>query len=518
MRRVLEGEGGPTTKTVKDIVSLYHLYYHKDEYEVAEVKPKKSLKHQKKRQRGVLSSKRDPNLPNRWPAALPLCSHNIFWLKTHSTPCICLGLCPYSLQRPGDGLLRVLPISTVSAQFEIVVNFAMVEQITADHIKRCDARKGDFVSAMIRFSEWELLERGEECRWYLYPDFIINLLMSPATWSSWRNKVERVLRGRGDRRQAYFDSLVEDYRRLTQTDSRPFGCNLPWDDEAAIETASSDFSKSSDDESFDSFVDNGNATPLHQGKENGKEKSFREGDRRKVAKKVENSVKSEPQNDAAEPQKDPYSHKRSPFNLYWIDRSKLPCLFYDDLHKEDAETFRVLPICCSTYHCETYFRFNHHFTIVVDDVEIKLQMLQPLNETNIIYCDDERTREFGLALIDFAHWDTRRVYGNIDDALKNLRYQWPSYILNLVSRPREWSSWRSVAERRATKERWSKRQAYFLTMQEEYLCSSEAEENLVDSDESVTTVDDGTQGLQDSVDDLNPEKSSHPLSQVPSHP
>lgn len=353
IRLALEGEGSSTTKTVKDLISLYHLFYHKDEYEVAEPKSKKSLKHQKRRPRIVPPSKRDPNLPNRWPAALPLCSHNIFWLKTHSTPCICLGLCPYSLQSPGDGHLRVLPISTVSAQFEIVVNVAMVEPITSEHIKRCDARKGDFVSAMMRFAGWELLERREECRWYLYPDFIINLLMSPTTWSSWRNKSERALRGRGDRRQAYFDSLVEDYKQVMQDDSRPFGCNLPWDDEAAVETASSDSNKSSDDESSESSLDNGNATPPIQGKEIGKQKRSRDGDRKKLMKKIEDSLKSEPLDIATEPQKDPYSHKRSPLNLYWIDRSKLPCLFYDDLHKEDAETFRVLPICCSTYHCET---------------------------------------------------------------------------------------------------------------------------------------------------------------------
>ena len=117
-------------------------------------------------------------------------------------------------------------------------------------------------------------------------------------------------------------------------------------------------------------------------------------------------------------------------------------------------------------------------------------MVQPLSETNIIFCDDDRTREFGLALIDFALWDTRRVHGNLEEAFKDLRYQWPSYILNLVSRPREWSSWRNNAERRATKEKWSKRRAYFATMQEEYLCTSEAEENMADSDESVSGFDD----------------------------
>lgn len=163
------------------------------------------------------------------------------------------------------------------------------------------------------------------------------------------------------------------------------------------------------------------------------------------------------------------------------------------------------------------FSHYHHLTIAVDDVEIKLAMLQPLSETNIIYCDDERTREFGLALIDFALWDTRRVYGNVEEPLKNMRYQWPSYILNLVSRPREWSSWRSIAERRATKERWSKRRAYFTTMQEEYLCSSEAEEKIAD-DESVATLDDAAQGLQESIDDRSHERTPQPQSQVSSQP
>ena len=139
-------------------------------------------------------------------------------------------------------------------------------------------------------------------------------------------------------------------------------------------------------------------------------------------------------------------------------------------------------------------------------------MLQPLSETNVIYCDDERTREFGLALIDFALWDTQRLHGNVDEALKSVRYQWPSYILNLVSRPREWSSWRSIAERRATKERWSKRKAYFVTMQEEYLCSSEAEENMPDSDDSVTAFDDATEVLKESVEGLSQKRASRPHS------
>jgi hypothetical protein len=113
-------------------------------------------------------------------------------------------------------------------------------------------------------------------------------------------------------------------------------------------------------------------------------------------------------------------------------------------------------------------------------------MLQPLSEHNIVNCTDERTREFGTALIDFALWDTQRMHGNVDEALKKERYQWPSYILNLISRPRDWSAWRSIAEKRALKERWSKRKAYLRLLQEEYLTTSEAEEQVDESsDESL---------------------------------
>ena len=364
MRLALEGEGGSTSKTVKDIVSLYHLSYHRDEFEVTETKSRKNLRNQKRRPRIVPPSKRDPSVPNRWPIALPLCSHNIYWLKTHSTPCVCLGLCPYSLQNPGDGLLRVLPISSVSAQFEIVINHSLVEPITIMHIKKCDPRKGDFVSAMMRFSEWDLLEHGGECRWYLYPDFIINLLMHPASWSSWRNKSERAMRGRGDRRLAYFDSLVEDYKMLMHEDRRPFGCNLPWDDEAAVETISSESDDLLSEESSGSSVNKSDSSRVKQGKKIGKIRRPGDNEPKKVAKRLDNNLAPASAANALETSKDPYAHKRSPLNLYWIDRSKLPCLFYDDLHKEDAEAFRVLPICCSTYHCKNKLQYiNESYSV-----------------------------------------------------------------------------------------------------------------------------------------------------------
>lgn len=133
--------------------------------------------------------------------------------------------------------------------------------------------------------------------------------------------------------------------------------------------------------------------------------------------------------------------------------------------------------------------------LYVDDVKVRLSGLQPLSEHCLSLCSDERTREFACALIDFARWDVRRTGTVLEGSDK---YQWPAYIYNMVSKPRDWAAWRSIAERRALREKTSKRSAYFLTMQQEYIVTSEAEDN--DEVESENTEDDDLNAVKEDAE------------------
>lgn len=116
-----------------------------------------------------------------------------------------------------------------------------------------------------------------------------------------------------------------------------------------------------------------------------------------------------------------------------------------------------------------------------------------MSEHCLSFCNDERTREFACALIDFARWDLRRSGKVLEGSEK---YQWPAYIYNMISKPRDWAVWRQSAERRALRDKVPKRIAYLLTMQEEYLVTSEAEDNDdSESENSSFNDDDDVKGI-----------------------
>ena len=202
-------------------------------------------------------------------------------------------------------------------------------------------------------------------RWYAYPDCFVSMLVSSSSWSAWRNKSERLLRGKGTRKQAYYEGLVEEVRLHAEQDGREFGCKLPWDDEPLLEGSGAEESESGEG-SGDEDREQEEA-PQPKRAKGGRDKDVssgkgaqpqQTGSKKKATSSSSSSstaggAKSEPPV-AAKPDEavDPLAHKRSPLNLYWIDRSRLPCLFYDELGMEAAEVFRVLPICCSTYHCK----------------------------------------------------------------------------------------------------------------------------------------------------------------------
>jgi hypothetical protein len=37
----------------------------------------------------------------RWPASLPMMSHNLYWIRNNNQPCVCLGLDTNSLRTSG---------------------------------------------------------------------------------------------------------------------------------------------------------------------------------------------------------------------------------------------------------------------------------------------------------------------------------------------------------------------------------------------------------------------------------
>jgi hypothetical protein len=379
-----------TPKSVHDVISYFNLLACNDGVLTSlniGVHKKRKLTRQTRITRGNFKATRDKSIPNRWPSILPLMTHNLYWLKTHLVPCICLGLSHESLHARGDGLLRILPISSTSNQSEIVVTAAMVEVLTADLLKTSGDRTSDFVCALIKLSEWEMKSFGANTKWYSYPDFIIKLLKSSGAWATWRNQTERMMRGKGERKQQYLDCLVDESKCKADEDPdvyfARFVCKLPWDDEPLLEEeddendVSADESSASEDDSpimkrTKQKIETRPAVkivkvetrPAVKVETRPAVKIVKVETRPAVKVETRPAVKIEARPtakaEATLPResivpKDPFANRRSALNLYWIGRSKLPCIFYDEKASENENTFRVLPVCCTTYHCECLY-------------------------------------------------------------------------------------------------------------------------------------------------------------------
>ena len=171
-------------------------------------------------------------------------------------------------------------------------------------------------------------------------------------------------------------------------------------------------------------------------------------------------------------------------NMYWIRRSCLPAVFYDEIGLEETDSFWILPICCTTYHYPVCVKKNEVF---------------PLTSSKLQQCTDERTHEFTAALMEFVTWDCERYktekerkafinsllsstddknIGHVNDEdLKYTKkrkevssdsttdtllkggyssvpvlspegyYIWPAFIWALLDKPKKWSLWRMNAER-----------------------------------------------------------------------
>jgi hypothetical protein len=131
----------------------------------------------------------------------------------------------------------------------------------------------------------------------------------------------------------------------------------------------------------------------------------------------------------------------------------LPCLYFDSPNIQERTEFKVLPVCCTTYHYS---------------VKVSYNTIEPLTLQNLRSCTDERTHDFTLALMDFAEWDIKRKWdpnaGEMDSDDENEFYLWPNFILDLINAPRDWAAWRKRVERNSGGSRTVRKNLYFAAL------------------------------------------------------
>lgn len=127
-------------------------------------------------------------------------------------------------------------------------------------------------------------------------------------------------------------------------------------------------------------------------------------------------------------------------NLYGLRSSNTPCVCLTlEIPSGNAEAMmRVIPINTTTYHHE---------------VCLNASQIIPLTQ-EMLNISDARTAEFVLAMRDFALWE-RSLHPEC------VWYLYPSFLLNMIKKPTEWSSWRKRYERAARGSNDNKQNIYF---------------------------------------------------------
>ena len=365
------------------------------------------------------------------------------------------------------------------------------------------------------------------CKWFMYPKFIHLFFEDIPAWNKWRKQAERKvlnISGTGNSkystRELYFFALLEtdkldqeaqrdalltqaaalgivntheslDDATMSQNDnlciylnSFEWGYGLymlkeyPWDDSLLF--LGVDYQYPGNDAGTSDMLDNNQekvvpadreryalsvkkrkavaVKPIEPIAEEVVGKSESHSAKKRTPVSTPKAVKAPP------PPPPPPAIDVSPINLYWLRLNQLPCIYYDDAGKEKSEKFYVLPINCETF---------QYYTLV------NRRQVQPLSEHNVLQCTDDKTREFACALMDFAQWDiqTAEAEGG-EEADPDEVYQWPDFILNLITNAKEWAVWRKHAfatySTRSTP--CSLRSAYFQQLRSEYLkiCESES--------------------------------------------
>jgi hypothetical protein len=480
-----------------------------------------------------------PNKPNRWPANLPTIQHNLFWIIASSTPCICTGLAFRGKSGDSQAQLNVINISPEARR--MIVSANQVEPFHEDLARiSTDERSASFASALMGFAEWELHTHIPATsllrKWYSYPEFITRMLVHTSSWLGWRKTVERNPRASTmTRRENYLFALQEDYERLTEEErnTRYELGSYPWDDTPLSEQEDSDREETSSSRveknagttsGYESFSDRdvdgdeeGNARRRYNPTRTAPRGASSSGEAGNEEIELEDALvddgsgskkRGRPRADNLPGGKMPktkngstadfYSfedtassaakpaHLRSLYNMFWISRSQLPCLYFDTPENRFEDKFKVIPICCVTYH--------YPFTIAGKNG------IEMLKMSHLKLITDERTSEFTYALLDFAQQESEKqrkaklakesgingVYfeGGTEDGLDdnslmdsgiiqpNELFEWPAFILDLVNQPKQWYTWRKSAERSGPGQ---KRHQYLRALQAEYKEIQEAQ-------------------------------------------
>lgn len=546
-----EGTASPDeTKKMFNVVdylflsNLYQLLFHEGTRFLVHVSYKRRSNHIARLAAGSSNQSdtakvRDLNKPKRWPSSLPLMCHNLYWHVSQRAAYLCLGLDSGSLQSHREGHLSVTLITCGK--------YSQVSAIPARFLQPLDPdiltvypndRNLEFALAMMDFAEWELSTVSNTCslkKWYNYPEFIHELIAKSSSWNAWRSAAERHSRGKNiSRRLIYFEYLRETFLTIPgEMNLRSIDEDIlcyPWDDHLSSDSEiSADGSRSealqketlcippdeiaSDCKFAIDFSEGKHIAKINDS--NQKEHSLTDDlmlERKRVAELINQDGADTLNGNSSKYRKlttmeryavvpveinSKTNFRYSALNLYWIDRSQLPCIFYDDLDRESAERFVVLPVSCSTYHYP---------------VEVLRGAVIALNQPILRRCNDERTADFGLALMHFAelHLHSLQVGTGVEElntenfneeevneklefyskmleideltiqklqklpgmsqkeSKKNYYYQWPEFIYHLINQPKWWGIWRKSVERKPNLERTARSQLYLRALFSDY--------------------------------------------------
>jgi hypothetical protein len=409
--------------------------------------------------------------------------YNLYYLTTLNLPCV------YYDYQENQYEMKILmkPICCSSYHYPIEVNANTLRPLTISLMKNCnDERTQDFTLALMDFVDWDMMTNrfpshnqmlsnsyhsteslevdkngytihGEYIEPYEWPRFILDLINDNKIWASWRKQKERVYLS--SKRKAYFEGLIDDYKASQRMSN------------ALIESQSS----------LESDVPKKTS------------KSTKSSQREKVKPKKVNPLQDD--------------NDDNRYNMFWLPTLNLPSLYFDSNPSRDphADIIQVLPICCSTYHYPT---------------KIEKYKLKPFHISQLKNSTDDRTNDFIMALIQFAEWDLANNLPKIQSTSSSLQsqqdtttssvdsttvknksngsavsnedilipyspslsshnkkavkvsmpaYEWPSFILDLVSNPKKWASWRKNAERKVFHTNISNRiQAYYVTLVDDF--------------------------------------------------
>jgi hypothetical protein len=470
----------------------------------------------KKSSRVTTSSALQQAQPVHWPKAVPFAKHNVYWVRQTASPCVCLGLDLERSFKNSGPLVRIVSINSSSYRHEVSVPAATLEAFNP--YQAPNNADDAFALAMIDFFQWEESKqvRGwEEMVWYHYPDFIYRFFQHPPTWATFRKQAERAARGRNeDRRDSYLAALVAEMANRPTSDLMnriTLGKRLPWNDDLLCsdeETSEGENSVEASDvtgvESMSEEEDQSNETKKASGKKAPKSSSKRSQPSPVIAEAEEEGDEDADLLSETEEETIPREMRPgipwSAYNLYWLPRASLPCLFRDKPENMRADTFVVQPVCCVTYHYP---------------VKSANRQMEPLTMQLLKQCTDERTQDFTTALIDFAQWQISQAAQKESMAQDSLNvqnpeysqmqqqllrglltneaqsYLWPETVFNLISKPSQWASWRKAAERKLSAGQPSRKQCYLTALMEIYeIDVSEATTVEQEASQNVPLVDD----------------------------